>query len=135
MYEKRINIFNSLDRKVFNIVFKYNIIFLMILLINTFMLILWKKDYYMENIINFIDNKNALIITNKKDFNMVSKSNKLWLNNGEFMYYIDKVEEREKDYVLNVHFNNEILTKAPVYKILLKKESMLEYIIRIIKGD
>ena len=135
MYEKKISVFNNIDRKVFNITFKYNVIFLSILLIVIFTLILWKKDYYIKNIINFIDSKSALIIVDKDNFNIVNKSNKLWLNNGEFTYYIDKVDEKENDYILNIHFDNEIVVRTPIYKILLKKESLLEYIIRIIKGD
>ncbi len=134
MYEKKINIFNDIDRKIFNITFKYNIVFLITLLIFTFTLILWKKDYYYENIISFVDNKNALIIVDKKNINMINNK-VLWLNNMEIKYYIDKTEERENDYILSIHFDNEILTKTPVYKILLKKESLLEYVIRIIKGD
>ena len=135
MYEKKINIFNDIDRKIFNIAFKYNIIFLIVLLIVVFTLVLWKKDYYYENIINFIDNKSALIVVNKKNINMVNNNKTLLLNNMEIKYYIDKIEERENDYILTIHFDNDIVTKTPIYKILLKKESLLEYVIRIIIGD
>lgn len=135
MYEKRINIFNDMDRKIYGVTCKYTVIFLVILLINIFTLVLWKKDYYCENIINYIDNTNAVIVVAKNHFNYVNNSNKLWLNDGEFIYHIDKIEERDDNYILNIHFDNEIIIKTPVYKVLLKKESLLEYIVRIIKGD
>ncbi len=135
MYEKKISIFNDIDRKIFGVTYKYTVIFLVMLLIIIFTLILWKKDYYCENVISYVDNKNAIIIVSREHFNYVNKANKLWLNDGEFTYHIDKVEEREDNYILNVHFDNEIITKTPVYKVLLKKETFLEYIIRIVKGD
>lgn len=135
MYEKKINVFNDVDREIYNSTFKYNCVFFIILLIIIFTLILWKKDHYYENSISFTTSKNALIIVDKDYLNIINNKSKILLNNIEIKYNIDKIEEKEKYCILNIHFDNEINIKTPVYKILLEKESLLKYIIRVIKGD
>ena len=134
MYEKKINIFNDEDRKIYNIAFKYNFMFFVILLMIVFSLILWKKDYYYQNIINFLDNKKALIFVNKDYIKEVTSKNSLLINNIDFKYNINKIEEKEDGYILSIDFNKEINIKTNLYKILLRKESLLEYIVRIMKG-
>ena len=134
MYEKKINIFNDEDRKIYNIAFKYNFMFFVILLMIVFSLILWKKDYYYQNIINFLDNKKALIFVNKDYIKDVTSKNSLLINNIDFKYNINKIEEKEDGYILSIDFNKEINIKTNLYKILLRKESLLEYIVRIMKG-
>ena len=135
MYEKKINIFNDIDRHISNVSFKYNVIFLLILLILVFTLILWKKDYYYQNSITFKDNKNAMIVVDKDKYNNVSKNSILMLDTGEFKYNIDKIDEKDYGYILYIHFDKELNIKTSIYKILLKKESLFEYIIRIIGGN
>lgn len=134
MYEKKINIFNDFDREIMKDTFKYNVVFAIILLIIVFSLLFIKKKYYYQNIINFKDNKNAILIVNNENIEIVKKHNELIFNNLSMKYYIDNIEENDNNYLVSVHFDIGINIQDNVYKILLYDETLIKYIIRVIGG-
>lgn len=134
MYEKKINIFNDFDRVIMKDTFKYNVVFAIILLIIVFSLLFIKKKYYYQNIINFKDNKNAILIVNNENIEIVKKHNELIFNNLSMKYYIDNIEENDNNYLVSVHFDIGINIQDNVYKILLYDETLIKYIIRVIGG-
>ena len=135
MYEKKINLFSNIDREVLNKVFKYNTCFLIILLIIIIMILFLKKENYYQNYISFVNGKNALLIVDKDYLNYLNQEKKIVLNDITFNYNIDKIEEKENNYVVSIHFINDISLKTNFYKIILDKESLLAYLIRTIKGE
>lgn len=134
MYEKKINIFNDFDRVIMKDTFKYNVVFAIILLIIVFSLLFIKKKYYYQNIINFKDNKNAILMVNNENIEIVKKHNELIFNNLSMKYYIDNIEENDNNYLVSVHFDIGINIQDNVYKILLYDETLIKYIIRVIGG-
>ena len=119
MYEKKINIFNDFDRVIMKDTFKYNVVFAIILLIIVFSLLFIKKKYYYQNIINFKDNKNAILIVNNENIEIVKKHNELIFNNLSMKYYIDNIEENDNNYLVSVHFDIGINIQDNVYKIFV----------------
>ena len=135
MYEKKINLFNSIDREILSKTFKYNACFFIMLLILFFVLLFFKINCIYQNNISFINEKSAIIIVEKEYLDSVKSHNKIILNEISYDYSIDKIEEIEKEYLIGINFNNELKINTSVYKLYLGKESLLKYIIKMIKGD
>ena len=135
MYEKKISIFNNIDRRIYNVAFKYNVIFLGILLLIIFSIVLLKKNYYYQNTIIFKDGNQADLVVDRNYLNNINNNDILILNNVDFKYNIDRVEEIETNYIVSIHFNNEIKINTNTYKVLLGEESLLKYIVRMMRGE
>ena len=135
MYEKKINLFNSVDREIMNNTFKYNVCFFIILLLIFFSLFFIKINNYYENNISFINDKNAVIIIDKNYLERIKNNNKILLNDVCFDFNIDKIEEIEKGYLININFESELNLNTSMYKIYLDSESLFKFIVETIKGE
>ena len=131
MYVKSIKLSNNSDRYLFSLAFKYNLIFIFGLLVILAMIFFIKKEEYYQNIITFINNKEAIIMVEKDYLNIVKEKNKLIMNKISYEYNIDKIEEGENIYFVYIHFDIELNINSEYYKIYLKKERLIEYFIRI----
>lgn len=134
MYEKKINIFNKIDRELMVDSFKYNVTIFTILLIIISLSFFIKKKFFYQNTINYVDNKNAILLVDKQNINIVKEYQELIINNLSMNYNIDTIEENDNYYLVKIHFDIEINSKALLYKIMLQDETLIKYIIRIIKG-
>ena len=135
MYEKKINLFDSIDREILNQTFVYNVIFFIILLTLFFIILFLKINDSYQNSISFINGKEALIFVDSNYLDVVNNSQKISLNNVEYDYNIEKIEEVEKGYLVSISFNNELNLKTENYQLVLKEKSLLEYFIKVIKGE
>lgn len=135
MYVKKINLFNDSDRFIFNKTFIYNMIFIIILLEILLLLTLIKKDIYYQNIITFIDSKNACIYVEKDYLNSIKDKKKLIINDIDYEYNIEKIEEKNDIYFVYISFDIELKINEDYYKIFMGKEKLIEYFIRIIKKN
>ena len=97
-------------------------------------LLIIKKDYYYANSISINCNMGTIVVE-KNRINDIKEINRMNLGNMIVNYNIEKIQEIEDIYLVDVSFNEEIEINTNIYKIVLFKENILEYIIRIMKGD
>lgn len=135
------NIVNIKDYQEENInlkIFLYStVVGLFIVIILVFLNIMNKNLYY-EGELQVIDHKIVLINVLKEDLNTFINNNKIIINNQEYYYSINNLELYNNYfwyYELKLNINKELLINSfHDYKILIKKETFFNYIIRIIKG-
>lgn len=97
-----------------------------------------KKNLYYENIL-LIDNDKIILKINYQEIDKILANNKIIINGIEYNYRINNIQFNQDDYnykvniILNVKLliNNGILD----YKIPFDEESILNYIVRVMKGD
>ena len=111
---------------------KYLLIFgiLMILVLIVFLL---KKDYYYENTLIVNDNE-ILLLTDREEVNKIVNNDNIWINEIRSDYSIDKIINQDSICYVSIKLNIPITNITSVkYKILLGKETIFEYFVRIIR--
>ena len=107
-------------------------LFLIILLIIIIFLLIIKKDYYYTNIaINVGDS--VSLIADKEMISKIHNYNKVIINNNDYEYSINEIQLLDDIYLVNINLGIRIDTFNNIYKIYLGKETVLEYIFRILK--
>lgn len=126
------NIFNADTIEIIKINKNYLRLILVILLLFA-ILFLIKKDYYYENNL-LINNDNIFLLVDKKMINEIKKAKTILVNKIENDYSINKIiDQGDICYVdISLYANIENILDNK-YQILLGKETVFEYIIRIIK--
>ena len=127
------DIFNQDDIKINYFNKRYLKIIIVIVIILFLVLFLIKKNYYYEN--DIIQNSDGIILLVDKDMiNSIKRQRTIVINNIESDYDINKVINDKDICYLEINLKTDIknIEKAK-YKIFLGKETILEYIIRIIK--
>lgn len=112
---------------------RYLFFFFLCLLIIILMLTLIKKKLVYQNMIDIDANKGVLLVE-KHYLEKVKNKNKILLNDISYDYNIEKIEEKDNVYLITISFPYEINLNVNYYQILLEEESIIKYIIRIIKG-
>lgn len=129
------NIFDREYMKVNDLTFRYCVISLLLIIALISSLLIVKKDRIYQNKISFIDGKNALVLVDKNILSNIKDNKKIIINDISYEYSIEKIEENEEVYLVSIKFIVELQNiKANVYEINLGNESLLKYIIRIMKG-
>lgn len=126
------NLFNADEIEITNINKKYLII-VVITLIFTITLLFTKKDNYYHG--TFTINNNDIVLLVEKDYvNKIKKTNKIIIDNIETDYSINKIMPVDSIYMISINLNPKIDNlKTGEYKVYLGKESLFEFIVRIIK--
>ena len=114
--------------------YKYLIVVIIVILLLVVLLLVIKKQRYYVNQLDFIDNKNAYIIVDKDILNIIKNKKQLFIDDISYDFDIDKIEENNMIYFVNIHFSSDLLVNTKIYKVYLDNESFMNYIIRIIKG-
>ena len=126
------NIFNIDEMEINSINKKYLKIFIVMILLIIGLLVI-KKDCYYENDLLFNDNS-IILIVDKDILNKIKTKKTLFVNKIESNYSINKIIDDGNicyiDIKLDINIENISNTK---YKVLLGKETIFEYIVRIIK--
>ena len=131
------NIMNSIFNYEKKSIKRLNKFYLIVLIVITIIIILTlltaERDYYYENIISLIDNKIVLIVE-KKHINDIKNSKKILVNGIESSYSINKITPEKEVCLIDISLKPNIaIDKNYKYKILIRKEKIIEYIIRIIE--
>ena len=126
------NLFNADEIEITNINKKYLII-VVITLIFTITLLFTKKNNYYHG--TFTINNNDIVLLVEKDYvNKIKKTNKIIVDNIETDYSINKIMPVDSIYMISINLNPKIDNlKTGEYKVYLGKESLFEFIVRIIK--
>jgi len=124
---------NYLEISYYNL--KYGIITLIMVIVILFVLLIIRKNYYYINSISFTGENTGVIIVDKSRINDIKEINKMILGDMVISYNVEKILEKDDVYLLDVKFEEELEVNTNIYKVVLFKENILEYIIRIMKGD
>lgn len=96
------------------------------------------KDLYYQNNLIIINNKSTLLNVLPMDLRIIENNNYLMIDNKKYYYNIEKIElinENSVYYQIILDMQNDLLVNSlKSCKILIRKEKMFNYIIRIIKG-
>lgn len=127
-------IFDDSYNEIKKFSYKYLIIVLLVIVLIIVLLLVVKKQRYYVNQIEFIDNKNAYLIIDNDNLEIIKNNKKLYIDDISYDFDIDKIEEKNMIYFVNIHFPIDLLVSTNKYKVYLGNESFMNYIIRIIKG-
>ena len=100
-----------------------------------------KKNLYYKNVL-YIENEQITLTIPMNELELIMNNNKMIIYNKIYLYKIEDivlVNDESCYYKVKISFNsnsNNFLYSNAVfeYKILLKEESILRYIVRVIKG-
>ena len=111
---------------------KYFIIFIFIFFVILLLLIIKKNNYYI-NTFTIVDNNIILLV--EKDFvNEVKNNKEIIINDIKSGYSINKITIDDDFYLISINLNTKIENiKNGKFKIYIGKESLFDFIIRIIK--
>ena len=132
------NKFNIFDIDFLNIkrlTWKYLWIVIVTLITLLILLIFLKKEKVVIASFNFIDGTKAYVEFRKVNINSLDNIQKVIINEISYDFSIEMIEEKDDVYVMMVLFKEEIKTEGQICRLFLGKESMIGYIIRIIKGE
>ena len=96
------------------------------------------KDLYYQNTLIINSNQTAMINVLINDLNIIKNNNYLIIDNKKYYYNIldiELVNDINLYYQVNIKLNSDLLVNSiNSCKILVNKESIFNYIVRIIKG-
>lgn len=124
---------NYLELSYFS--FKYGIISIILAFLIIISLLVIKKNYFYINSIAFTSSNTGMIVVDNSRINDLKKINQIIVGDMVVNYNIEKIEETDDVYLVDIKFNEELKINENIYKVFLFKESILEYIIRVMKGD
>ena len=126
------NVFNT-DKLEINMVNKKYLIVFCFLIILLVIILLIKKDYYYENNL-ILGDERIILLVDKDKINEVKNKKKVLINEIESDYSINKIIDEENVCYVDIKLYTNITNISnQKYKILLGKETIFEYIIRIIR--
>ena len=110
---------------------------IVLVLLGVLMLLLFKvsKERYYENMIEFTSDKKACLLVTKDVLKSVRQNHKIIISNNDYDYNIEKIEENGENYLVHISFDISLKLDSQTYKIILGKENMISYIIRIIQSE
>lgn len=121
--------------KINDLAFKYGITSIIILIFFIISIVYLQKSHFYQNAIKFIEKNRGVLLVEKQYINDVKEKNELLLNDISMKYDIEKIEKQDNMYYVYIKFAFEIeRIDVNTYKILLDRESVIKYIVRIIKG-
>lgn len=123
----------NLDNDEINRVNKnYLIVFLIMMMLLVVVLFL-KKDYYYENDLVFNEDS-IILLVDKNDINKIKDKQSILINKIKSDYSINKIIDQGNICYVDINLKTSITNISQgKYKILLGKETIFEYIIRIIR--
>lgn len=126
-----------LDSDYYNvnkILIKYCLYLMLSLIIIIAILILVVKKRYYQNLIYYVNDKKISIIVDTNNLNKVKNNKYITIDGVDYKYNIDKIEKKDNFYIVTIDMSLNLKSNSETYKILLEKENLLQYLIRIIRG-
>ena len=106
------------------------LIFLIVIIIA---LLIIKKDNFYSDSFTIVENDITLLV-DKNYVNIVKNNSKIMIDNIENEYSINKITSSDNVYMISINLNTKINNIVNgEYKIYLGKESLFDFIVRIIK--
>lgn len=127
------------EQNIFIKGFWYSIIISVLLILVILFSSCKKKNLYYENIL-FVENNAVFLTVNYNDFELINNNHKLIINNELYNYSIKNtsvINNGNLYYQFEISINEQFFdidNGIFKYKILLQEESILKYLVRIVKG-
>lgn len=113
---------------------RFSIIILLIMLFIMVIILFIKKDYYYSNVFK-INGEDIVLLLDKDYVNKIKENKEILIDDIKYDYSIKKLEQLEDSYMISISINTKIENiNQGIYKIMIGKESIFDYIIRIIKN-
>lgn len=128
------SVFDNDKRYIKMLLIKYSIFTFIGLIVFLALGLLITKKYYYQNVITFENEEKAYILVEKNYLEMVKKQNKLIIDDITYDYNIERIEDKNKMYLVEIKFTIPVKIENNVYKIMLEHESIIKYILRTIRG-
>ena len=128
------SVFDNDKRYIKMLLIKYSIFTFIGLIVFLALGLLITKKYYYQNVITFENEEKAYIFVEKNYLEMVKKQNKLIIDDITYDYNIERIEDKNKMYLVEIKFTIPVKIENNVYKIMLEHESIIKYILRTIRG-
>ena len=98
-----------------------------------------KKNLYYENTL-YIENNEIILTINYDKLEYITDNNKIIINGNVYNYKVIDINIFNNGnifYQIKISINSDIVLNDLIleYKIFLKEERVLEYIVRVLKGD
>lgn len=136
-----INLKTYLENKEENVFIKgfcYSVIIGVLLILVIIFSCYQKKDLYYEDIL-FIDNSQLFFKINYQEIDKVLKNNEIIIHDNKYCYRVRNIifDNNSYNYQVSIILDDNLLIDNGIldYKILIKEESILKYIVRVMKGD
>ena len=128
------SLFNYDDIEITKVNKRY-IVMLMVIIIITIAIVLIKKNISYINTFTIIDDS-VILLVDKDYINKIKNINKIIIDDIEFDYSINGIEPLNDVCMVSIKTNTKLnnITSGK-YKILLGKERIFDYIVRIIKNE
>lgn len=132
-----------LENKEENIFIKaywYSLIVGVLLILVVLIASFYKKNLYYENILLMESNEFVLTIS-YEDIGLIINNNQIIIGNDSYNYYVREVnilDSSNLTYQIRIFINGYSNYQSNIfynYKILLRKETILEYLVRVLKGE
>lgn len=99
---------------------------------------LLKKDLYYQNNLIIISNHNVMFNVLKDDLDIIKDNSYLIIDNKKYYYHISSIElvnDINVYYRVNLDLDNNLLVNSiNSFRILIREESLFNYIVRIVRG-
>ena len=133
-----IKLFNKNNKYIENKLFIYCSVVGFLLVLLVVIMCLLEKDLYYQNEIYIINKNEAILYILPNDLEII-KDNKFLIVNSKKYYYnisdIKLISDKALYYQIDLYMDNDLLVDSfNSCKILLRKESLFSYIVRIVKG-
>lgn len=136
MENKIKNLFDNDYTIMHDITLKYGLTCIIISSLLFVIFLLIQKNYMYSNTISFLDQNKAYLVVNPKHVNDIISNHIVIINNINCEYEVIKTEEKEGFYLVEIQLKKETkFLEANKYSIKLQNESMIRYILRIMKGE
>ena len=98
-----------------------------------------KKNLYYENTL-YIENNEIILTINYDKLEYITDNNKIIINGNVYNYKVIDINIFNNGnifYQIKISINSDVILNDIVleYKIFIKEERVLEYIVRVLKGD
>ena len=129
------NIFDNNRLSLYREFKRYSILFIFIVILLNLGLFTIKKERIYENSLYFSKLDRAYLFTNKDILKILKERQKILIDDVEYDFIIEKIEKQDNNFLVYISFPIELATSIDKYQINLGKEKLLDFIIRIIKGE
>ena len=113
----------------------YNSLFIIMLILIIVLFLLIKKKRTYENSFYFSGENGAILLANKEATSYLKDKRKIFIDDIEYDFIIEKIEKKDNNFLIEIAFSVKIDTSTDRYQLIIGEETILNYIIRIVKGE
>ena len=111
----------------------FSIILVSIMIVIIVIILVMSKECYYSNVFNKVQ-EDIVLLVDKDYVNKIKDEKEILIDDIKYEYSIKKLEQLNDNYMISININTKLENiNQGIYKIIIGKESIFDYIIRIIK--